>query len=130
MKVGIVGAGFVGSTAAYAMALDGVASEIVLVDINDKMARAHAEDILHATPYAHPVKIYAGKYEDLNDAAVVILSCGVGQREGETRLQLLGCNAKVFESVVPQVLEAAPDIPCPIGSMCSSCRKSSGFIFY
>lgn len=109
MKVGIVGAGFVGSTAAYAMVLDGVASEIVLIDINEKMAHAHAEDILHATPYAHPVRIHAGGYPELKEAGAVILSCGVGQRQGETRLQLLERNAKVFEDVIPQVMKAAPD---------------------
>jgi len=109
MKVGIVGAGFVGSTAAYAMVLNGVASEIVLVDINEKLAHAHAEDILHATPYAHPVRIYAGGYPELEGAGAVVLSCGVGQRQGETRLQLLGRNAKVFEDVIPRVMKAAPE---------------------
>jgi L-lactate dehydrogenase len=109
MKVGIVGAGFVGSTAAYAMTLSGVASEIILVDKNEKLARAHAEDILHATPYAHPVKISAGTYEELQGSNAVILSCGVGQLPGETRLQLLGRNAKVFEEVIPGVMQAAPD---------------------
>lgn len=108
MKVGIVGAGFVGSTAAYAIALNGTASEIVLVDINEKLARAHAEDILHATPYAHAVRISAGGYDRLHGCGAVILSCGVGQREGETRLQLLGRNAKIFEDVIPRVLQAAP----------------------
>jgi len=109
MKVGIIGAGNVGSTAAYAMALQGVASEIVLVDINGKLAAAHAEDILHATPYAHPVRIYGGSYPELRGAGAIILSCGVGQRQGETRLQLLERNAKVFEDVIPQVMKAAPE---------------------
>ncbi|MEE4241177.1 MAG: L-lactate dehydrogenase [Desulfopila sp.] len=109
MKVGIVGAGFVGSTAAYAMSLEGAASEIVLIDLDEKLAKAHAEDILHATPYSHPVRVKAGLYEDLHDAAAVILSCGVGQKEGESRLQLLGRNAEVFENVVPKVIREAPE---------------------
>lgn len=109
MKVGIVGAGMVGSTAAYAMVLDGVASEIVLLDLNERLAGAQAEDILHATPYAHPVRIFAGAYEDLQGAGAVILACGVGQRPGESRLQLLGRNAKVFEEVVPRVRRVAPE---------------------
>lgn len=108
MKVGVVGAGLVGSTAAYTLALEGAASEIVLVDLDEKLARAHAEDILHATPHAHPVKIFAGDYTSLASANVVILSCGVGQKEGESRLELLGRNAKVFEEVIPQIMGAAP----------------------
>ena len=109
MKAGIVGCGFVGSTAAYAMALTGNASELVLIDLNEKMARAHAEDILHATPFAHAVRISAGGYPLLEGAAVVILACGVSQKPDESRLQLLARNQRVFESVVPQVLAAAPD---------------------
>jgi len=109
MKVGIVGAGFVGSTAAYAIAMTGGASEVVLVDLDEKLARAHAEDILHATPFAEPVRVNAGDYPALQGAAVVVLACGVAQREGETRLELLDRNVKVFRSVMPRVLEHAPE---------------------
>jgi L-lactate dehydrogenase len=109
MKVGIVGCGFVGSTAAYAMALNGTASEIVLVDLNAHLARAQAEDILHATPFGSPVRIAAGDYPDLVGAAVVVLACGVGQRTGESRLQLLDRNVQVFSKVTPMVLQYAPD---------------------
>ena len=109
MKVGIVGSGLVGSTAAYAMALAGSASEIVLTDLRPELARAQAEDILHATPFAKPVRLAAGDYPQLEGAAVVILACGVGQRPGETRLQLLKRNAAVFREVVPRVLESAPE---------------------
>lgn len=109
MKVGIVGCGFVGSTAAYAMALWGIASELVLIDLNPKLAQAHAEDILHATPFAEPARVVAGGYSELEAADIVVLACGVGQRPGETRLQLLEHNAQVFKQVVPQVLEYAPE---------------------
>jgi L-lactate dehydrogenase len=108
MKVGIVGCGFVGSSAAYAMALKGTPSEIVLVDLNKKLAQAQAEDILHATPFSHPVRVVAGDYPQLEGAGIVILACGVGQRPGETRLQLLERNVEVFKKVVPQVLQFAP----------------------
>jgi len=109
VKAGIIGCGFVGSTAAYAMALSGVASELVLVDINPKLAQAHAEDILHATPFSAAVRIAAGDYPRLEGAKVVVLACGVAQKPGETRLQLLERNVHVFEQVVPQVLKYAPD---------------------
>jgi L-lactate dehydrogenase len=108
MKVGVVGTGFVGATAAYSVALDGVAHEVALVDRDAALARAHAEDILHATPVSRPVRIRAEGYPGLADADLVILACGVGQRPGETRLQLLGRNAAVFREVVPQVLGVAP----------------------
>jgi L-lactate dehydrogenase len=108
MKVGIVGCGFVGSTTAYALTLYGVASEIVLVDLNSDLARAQAEDILHATSFAAPVRIAAGDYSDLDGAHLVVLACGVGQRGGETRLELLARNVRVFEQVTPRVLQYAP----------------------
>ena len=108
MKVGIVGCGFVGSSAAYAITLGGVANEIVLIDLNSKLAQSQAEDILHATPFAAPVRVSAGDYQDLYGAEVVILACGVGQRPGETRLELLKRNASVFEKVIPQVTAQAP----------------------
>jgi L-lactate dehydrogenase len=108
MKIGIVGCGFVGSTAAYALALNGVASELVLVDVNPDLARAHAEDILHATPFAAPVRVTAGDYRQLSEAQIIILACGVGQKPGETRPELLGRNAQIFRQVIPQVLGAAP----------------------
>jgi L-lactate dehydrogenase len=108
MKVGVVGCGFVGSTAAYAIALQGAASELVLVDLFPAAAIAHAEDILHATPFAAPVRVVGGDYPQLDGAQLVVLACGVGQKPGETRLQLLERNAKVFEQVIPQVLKAAP----------------------
>ena len=109
MKVGIVGCGFVGSSAAYAIALGGVANEIVLIDTNNGLARSQAEDLLHATPFAAPVRIMAGNFEALEGAGVVILACGVGQRPGETRLRLLKRNASVFETVIPQVMKYAPE---------------------
>jgi len=109
MKVGIVGCGFVGATAAYAMTLEGAATELVLIDIKEKVAAAQAEDILHATPFARAVRVTAGGYPQLQGARVIVLACGVGQKSGETRLQLLQRNYQVFKSVVPQVLSHAPD---------------------
>src|SRR5512139_2561336 len=107
MKVGIVGCGFVGSTAAYTLVLKGLVNELVLIDLNAKAAQAHAEDILHATPFARAVRVVAGDYALLERADVVILCCGVGQRPGETRLQLLERNAAIFSGVVGQVLRYA-----------------------
>jgi L-lactate dehydrogenase len=109
MKVGIVGSGFVGATAGYALVMQGVGREVVFVDKNAARAEAEADDIRHAVPFAHPLEIRAGGYEALDDCRVVLLCAGVGQKPGETRLQLLQRNAQVFHEVVPAVLTSAPD---------------------
>ena len=109
MKVGIVGSGFVGATAGYALVMQGVGREIVFVDKNTARASAEADDIRHAVPFAHPLDVRAGSYEALTGCRAVILSAGVGQKPGETRLQLLQRNAQVFHEVVPAVLAQAPD---------------------
>lgn len=108
MKIGIVGAGFVGSTGAYAMLMQGVGREIVLVDLNRERAEAEAADLRHATPFSHPLQVRAGDYKDLTGARLVVICAGVNQKPGETRLQLLERNAAVFEAVVPQIVKAAP----------------------
>ena len=109
MKIGIVGTGFVGSTAAYALVMRGVGREIVMVDKNVKRAEAEADDILHAVPFAHPIEIYAGDYDALWGCSVVIMAAGVNQKPGETRMELLGRNAAVFRDVIPQIVMHAPD---------------------
>lgn len=109
MKVGIIGCGFVGSSAAYAIVLQGVASEILLIDLNRDLARAQAEDILHATPFSSPARVEAGDYAELAGAALVVLACGVAQKPGESRLDLLTRNLRVFEQVVPRILAHAPE---------------------
>ena len=108
MKTGIVGSGLVGSTAAYALVMRGVGRRVVLVDQNRARAESEADDILHAVPFAHPLEVTAGDYADLAGCKVVIVSAGVGQKPGETRLQLLGRNAEVFKQVIPRILEYAP----------------------
>ena len=109
MKIGIVGSGFVGSTAAYAMVMQGIGQEIVLVDKNETRALAEAEDILHAVPYTHTVRMRSGGYPDLAQCRVAVIAAGVSQKEGESRLELLGRNAAVFEEVIPSVLKHAPN---------------------
>jgi L-lactate dehydrogenase len=109
MKVGIVGSGMVGATAAYAIVMQGVAREVVLVDINQARAQADADDILHAVPFAQPADVRAGQYADLAGCQVVILTAGVNQKPGESRLELLGRNAAIFQQVVPGVLAHAPE---------------------
>ena len=108
MKTGIVGSGFVGATAAYALVMRGVGRRVVLVDQNRARAEAEADDILHAVPFAHPLEVTTGDYAELAGCKVVVVSAGVGQKPGETRLQLLERNARVFKQVIPSILQYAP----------------------
>jgi L-lactate dehydrogenase len=116
MKVGIVGSGFVGATAGYALVMQGVGRELVLVDKNVARAEAEADDIRHAVPFAHPLEVSAGDYQALDGCQVVVICAGVGQKPGESRLQLLERNARVFRAVIPAVIENAPDAVLVIAS--------------
>lgn len=109
MKVGIVGTGFVGSATAFAMVLRNTCREIVLIDANKAKADAEAEDIHHATPVSHSVLISSGEYHDLKGSSVVIVTAGVNQRPGESRLDLIGRNVAVFRSIIPNIVAAEPD---------------------
>jgi L-lactate dehydrogenase len=87
----------------------GIATEIVLIDINRDRARAEASDILHAVPFSNPASVRAGAYADLTGSEVVVITAGVSQEPGEGRLALLGRNAAIMREVVPQVVEHAPE---------------------
>ncbi len=105
VRVAIIGTGNVGATTAYALLLNGAASEIVLVDANRARAEGEAMDLNHAMPFTRPARVWAGDYADCAGANIVILTAGVGQRPGETRLDLLKRNADVFQAIVPQIVE-------------------------
>ncbi len=109
MKIGIVGSGRVGSTAAYALIMRGIGSQIVMVDMDKARAQAEASDLLHAVPFAHPMRVMGGDYSDLADARAVIIAAGVGRSPGQSRLELLNRNAGIFQEVVPNILKYAPD---------------------
>lgn len=109
MKIGIVGSGLVGATTAYALMMRGVGREIVLVDLDEKRSRAEADDILHAAPFAHAIDVKSGGYQELINCRIVVISAGVSQRPGESRLQLLERNAQVFRSIIPNILNYAPE---------------------
>jgi L-lactate dehydrogenase len=99
----------VGSAAGFALILKGIAKELVFVDLNEARARAEAEDIAHAVPFAAPAIVRHGGYKDIAGAGVVILACGVSQKPGESRLALLERNADVFRAVVGEVMAVCPD---------------------
>ena len=109
MRVGIVGAGMVGSTAAYALIMRGVGREIVLVDNNRARADAEVDDLFHAVPFANPLIVRSGTFEDLAGSNVVVIAAGVNQKPGETRMELLARNASIFKAIVPPIIKSAPD---------------------
>jgi len=109
MKIGIIGSGLVGATAAYALVMRGVGRQLVLVDLNRERAQAEADDLLHAVPFAHPLSVSAGEYADLKDSRVVVITAGVNQKPGETRLELLGRNAVIMRGIVEKVVQYAPE---------------------
>ena len=108
-KCAIIGCGNVGATCAFALATHGSVSELVLIDVNRNKALGEAMDLNHGIPFARPVKIYAGDYDDLSDAKLVIIAAGVSQREGETRRELIGRNAKVFHQIIPEITRRNKD---------------------
>lgn len=108
-RIAVVGTGNVGSTFAYALLLSGLAAEIVLIDLNRARAEGEAMDLNHAVPFAHPTRIWAGDYSDCAGAIVTVVAAGVGQKAGETRLDLLKRNAAVFHSVIPQIAQHNPN---------------------
>ena len=108
-KIGIVGAGKVGSTFAYSLLLSGLAAEIVLVDKDARRAEGEAMDLNHAVPFASAARIWAGGLEDVAGAAVTVLAAGVGQQPGETRLDLVRRNVAVFRELVPRLAELNPE---------------------
>ena len=106
-KVAVVGCGFVGSSSAFALMQSGLFSEIVLRDVDRARAEGEALDIAHGTPFAPaPVKVYAGTYDDVADAAIVIVTAGAAQKPGETRLDLVNKNVAIFKSIIPRIAES------------------------
>ena len=102
-KAAIIGCGFVGSASAFALMQSGLFSELVLIDANHDKAEGEAMDIAHGLPFAGQMKIYAGDYDDIVDAAVIIVTAGAAQKPGETRLDLVNKNVNIFKSIIPEI---------------------------
>lgn len=103
IKAAVIGCGFVGSASAFSLMQSGMFTEMVLIDANKERAEGEALDISHGIPFARPMKIYAGDYNDAADAGIVIITAGANQQPGETRLDLVKKNIKIFESIIPEI---------------------------
>lgn len=104
-KVAIIGCGFVGASCAFALMQSGMFSEMVLIDVDKNRAEGEAMDISHGMPFAKPSKIYAGDYDDIIDAGIIVITAGANQKPDETRLDLVHKNVKIFRSIIPQISE-------------------------
>ncbi|HZK34472.1 MAG TPA: L-lactate dehydrogenase [Bacillota bacterium] len=108
-KVTIVGAGYVGATTAFALMAGGTVSEIAMIDLDKKRLAGEVMDLNHGITFVPTVDIYEGTYEDCSDSNIVIITAGVGQRPGESRIDLLKRNIEVFKQIVPKVVEKNKD---------------------
>ena len=102
-KVAVIGCGFVGSSSAFALMQSGLFSEMVLIDADTNRAEGEAMDISHGISFARPMQIYAGSYDDIADAAIIVITAGANQKPGETRLDLIKKNAAIMKSIVGEI---------------------------
>lgn len=102
-KVAVIGCGFVGSATAFTLMQSRLFSEMVLLDANEEKADGEAKDIAHGVPFAGQMKIYAGNYDDVADAAIIIVTAGANQKPDETRLDLVHKNVAIYKSIIPEI---------------------------
>ena len=130
-KITIIGTGSVGSTSAYTLTVMGLASEIVMIDINGERALGEALDIRQGTPFCNPTNIYAGSYADAADSNIVILTSGLARKPGQTRLDLAQVNVDITKSIIPEIVRYAPDafyviVSNPVDILTYTFHKFSG----
>ena len=106
-KIVMIGCGFVGSASAFSIMQSGLFTEMVLIDANTQKAEGEALDISHGEPFARPMKIYAGDYDDIKDASIIIISAGANQKPDETRLALVKKNIAIFKNIIPEITKSS-----------------------
>ena len=107
-KITVIGAGSVGSTIAYTLSNQNVASEIVLIDINKEKVEGEVMDIAQGTCFRDPISIIAGEYEDAKDSDIVIITSGIARKPGQTRIELTQTNVNILKSITPEIVKVAP----------------------
>lgn len=131
-KVAIIGCGFVGAASGFALMESGLFSEMVLLDANKDKAEGEAYDIAHGIPFGRPMKIYAGDYDDIADAAIIIVTAGANQKPDETRLDLVHKNVEIFKSIIPEIAKRNYQgilliVANPVDILTYTAQKLSGF---
>lgn len=132
-KISIIGTGSVGSTIAYTLTVMGLASEIVMIDINNEKALGEALDIRQGTPFCGACSVYAGDYRDAVDSDIVILTSGIARKPGQTRLELAQTNINITKSIIPEITKYAPNaiyviVSNPVDILTYTFRKFSGLL--
>lgn len=130
-KITIIGAGSVGSTIAYTLANEDIASEIVMIDVNKEKVEGEVMDIIQGTCFRDPISIIAGEYEDAKDSDIVIITSGVARKPGQTRIDLAQTNVNILKQITPQIVAAAPKalyiiVSNPVDIMTYVFTKTSG----
>ena len=108
-KITVIGSGSVGSTIAYTLTVMGIASEIVMIDVNQEKSLGEALDIRQGVPFCNPANIYAGSYVDAKDSDIVVITCGLARKPGQSRLDLAQTNVNVLKSVAKEIVKYAPN---------------------
>ncbi len=108
-KITVIGSGSVGATISYTLSVMGLATEIVMIDINEEKALGEAMDIRQGLPFCNPCTVYAGTYEDAKGSDIVIITCGLSRGPGQTRLDLAQTNVEVLKSVAVEIVKYAPE---------------------
>ena len=131
-KIGIIGCGNVGMTVAYTLMSHGLCTEMVLIDVNKQKAESEAMDLGHCLPFLSPMQIYSGDYENLDGAEMIVIAAGVGQRPGETRIDLLHRNADIFRDILKQIVKVNREcillvVSNPVDVLTYAALKASGF---
>lgn len=131
-KVAVIGCGFVGSTSAFSLIQTGLFSEMVLIDANMQKAEGEAMDLSHGSAYLTPMNIYAGTYDDIVDAGLIVITAGANQKPDETRLDLVKKNVQIFKSIIPEIKERNCEgilliVSNPVDILTEVALKLSGF---
>ena len=108
-KVSIIGCGYVGTKYAYALAIKGLARQIVMVDVNRERLESDVMDIAHGAPFFPPVEVRAGSYSDIDGSDLVVIAAGKNLLPGQTRLDIARANTEIFKKIIPEIVRHAPD---------------------
>ena len=108
-KITVIGSGSVGSTISYTLTVMGLASEVVMIDINSEKALGEALDIRQGVPFCNPCSVYAGSYADAAGSDIVVITSGVARKPGQTRLELAQVNVDITKAIIPEITKYAPD---------------------
>lgn len=131
-KCAMIGCGFVGSSSAFSIVESGLFSELVLIDVNRDRAEGEAMDLSHGLPFARPMEVYAGSYDDVTDCGLIIITAGANQKPGETRLDLVHKNVGILKSIIPEIRKRGCEgilliVANPVDILTYAALKLTGF---